>query len=118
MWSRADISQSFASTAIPLSVVKQNTEGPREQCCRHQELHVAFAATYLREPIGYGWPRHQNRSGCNGPQDDHNDLAVFAAGPQHHLAAVEKLCETVSTPKSATDSSVDEGLVQKGSVVN
>jgi hypothetical protein len=35
--------------------------------------------------------------------------------PQHHLAAVQKLCETVSTQKSApdsrTDSSVDEGLV-------
>jgi hypothetical protein len=42
--------------------------------------------------------------------------------PQHHLAAVQKLCETVSTLKSAPDSrterSVDEGLVQKGPVVN
>jgi hypothetical protein len=33
--------------------------------------------------------------------------------PQHQLAAVQKLCETVSTQKSTTDSSVDKGLVDK-----
>lgn len=43
----------------------------------------------------------------NGPQDDHNDLVVFASRPQHQLAAVQKLCETVSTQKRANDSSVD-----------
>jgi integrase len=42
--------------------------------------------------------------------------------PQHQLAAVQRLCDTVATQKGATDSrtdsSADPGLVQKGLVVN
>ena len=38
--------------------------------------------------------------------------------PQHQLAAVQKLCDTVATQEIATDSSVDQGLAQRGLVVN
>ncbi len=46
-----------------------------------QELNVAHAAAYLRQPCGYGWCRYPIGPRINGPFHHHHDHALYAPLP-------------------------------------